>query len=146
MPISPGAWNVTAKGLNDAVRMLESFNTRNKKVIMEQVKMIGAKIFKDSIKYLNELVYDTPERGYRRTGALRRSGRFTVFEDGMGFKVSYGGAGTNVDYAHYVELGTERMEARPFLRRAVVSNAKVLRKFGKYKVGIMRELRAYGVR
>lgn len=59
-------------------------------------------------------VYDTPESksGYRRTGALRNSISHAYDSD-----KAY--VGTNLEYAPYVEFGTVKMPARPFIRPAV---------------------------
>ena len=50
------------------------------------------------------------------TGRLRGSISHTHDDD-----TAY--IGTNVEYAPYVELGTSRMEARPFLRNAISNHA-----------------------
>ena len=116
MPVSPGAWNIIhniddlAKNMNDISKM----NTAD-----EQAEGIVAEIFKESVNQLNKMVYDTPERGYRRTGALRRSGRFKKLKK-LKYKISYGGAGTNVNYATFVHEGTTKIPPRPFLVRAVL--------------------------
>lgn len=59
-------------------------------------------------------VYDTPESksGYRRTGNLR-NGISHAHDDTTAY------VGTNVEYAAYVEMGTSKMAARPFIRPAV---------------------------
>lgn len=44
--------------------------------------------------------------------------------------------GTNVEYAPYVELGTRKMKARPFLRNAISEN------MSEYKAIIENELKA----
>ena len=54
------------------------------------------------------------------TGRLRNS--ITHVTDGRDVYI-----GTNVHYAPYVELGTVHMKPRPFLSRAVKSNADVYR-------------------
>jgi len=51
-----------------------------------------------------------------RTGRLRSSITWQVFADGEGL---YADIGSNVEYAGYVELGTERMAPRPYLRPAL---------------------------
>lgn len=48
-----------------------------------------------------------------RTGRLRGSITWRVSRDGRG---PYADVGTNVFYAPFVELGTSRMSARPYLR------------------------------
>jgi HK97 gp10 family phage protein len=61
-------------------------------------------------------VYDTPESksGYVRTGRLRNSISYGVDTDEPAVYI-----GSNVEYAPYVELGTSKMRARPFLKPAV---------------------------
>jgi hypothetical protein len=51
-----------------------------------------------------------------RTGTLRRS---IAWKPGIDSLSPYVDIGSNVLYAPYVELGTSRMEARPFLRPAL---------------------------
>lgn len=51
-----------------------------------------------------------------------------------------GRVGTNVEYAPYVEFGTDRMDARPYLRPALDENQERIRK--KMQEAIKRELRA----
>ena len=53
-----------------------------------------------------------------RTGRLRSSITWRLGEDAKGV---YADVGTNVHYAPYVELGTSRMRARPFLRPALAA-------------------------
>lgn len=62
------------------------------------------------------------------TGNLRNSITFQVGEDEVLI-------GTNVEYATYVELGTRRMRARPYLTRAILDHAD------EYKSIIDKELR-----
>ena len=53
------------------------------------------------------------------TGALRASGR--VEKKGRAERhIVFGGQGTGVDYAEYVEYGTLYMEAQPYLRPAMM--------------------------
>jgi len=144
MPVSSGAWDVEVKGLDEAAKVLMNVGRYSNEVVAESMKEVGLKVFKDSIDELNRLVYDQPERGYKRTGALRRSGRLEMID--KGFKISYGGPGTNVDYAQFVEFGTERMEPRPFLRNAVLNNKVMLRKLGNFSGKIISKLRKYGVK
>lgn len=51
-----------------------------------------------------------------RTGRLRSSISWRVEEDALGV---YAEIGTAVEYARFVELGTDRMAPRPFLRPAL---------------------------
>lgn len=57
------------------------------------------------------------QRGPRvRTGRLRSSISWTIAEDGRGL---YAAVGTNVFYAKWVELGSDRAPPYPFLRPAL---------------------------
>lgn len=64
---------------------------------------------------ITRAVYDTPESksGYVRTGRLMNSISWAVDEDTGDVYI-----GSNVEYAPYVELGTSKMAARPFLKPA----------------------------
>lgn len=53
-----------------------------------------------------------------RTGRLRSSITWMLGEDSAGL---YADVGSNVEYAAYVELGTDRMGARPYLRPALLA-------------------------
>ena len=69
---------------------------------------------------ITKAVYDTPESksGYVRTGRLRNS-----ISDGVDTDETAVYIGSNVEYAPYVELGTSKMMARPFLKPAVENYA-----------------------
>ena len=54
------------------------------------------------------------------TGRLRNSIASTVRDDSAYI-------GTNVEYAKYVELGTSRMDAQPYLKPAVVNHVSQYR-------------------
>ena len=55
------------------------------------------------------------------TGRLRSSIVNELGRDGRGLVAR---VGTNVEYAPYLELGTRRMSARPFLRPALAQGAR----------------------
>lgn len=63
---------------------------------------------------ISSAVYDTPESksGYVRTGNLRNS--ITHQTDATSAYV-----GSGVEYAPYVEMGTYKMDARPYIRPAL---------------------------
>lgn len=99
--------------------ILETDNTA--KVLMEKnaavlkaLKVISIEMQKNATFEINKSVYDKePSPNYPvRTGRLR--GSITSEYDGNSAQV-----GTNVEYAPYVEYGTYKMSARPFLRPAV---------------------------
>ena len=62
------------------------------------------------------------------TGTLRRS-------ISHGTQDGYAVIGTNVEYAPYVELGTRKMQARSFLRKAIEDHANTFRKIIKNIMG-----------
>lgn len=68
---------------------------------------------------ITHAVYDQPEArsGYVRTGRLRNSLTHEVLEGEKAVIV-----GSNVEYAKYVEGGTMKMPARPYLRPAIVNH------------------------
>lgn len=66
---------------------------------------------------VTRVVYDTPERGYIRTGNLRN--RITNKVE-MSENAVY--IGEKLEYAPFVELGTSRMRPRPFLTPAIMNN------------------------
>lgn len=62
------------------------------------------------------------------TGRLRNSVSWAILDDSVYI-------GTNVEYAPYVELGTSKMAARPYLRPAVTDHVN------KYKAVIRNEMK-----
>lgn len=74
---------------------------------------IGQEAESNAIIEVDRAVYDTPEsENYVRTTRLRQS--ITHAKDAEAAYV-----GSNVEYAPYVEMGTSKMRARPFIRPAV---------------------------
>ena len=65
---------------------------------------------------ITKAVYDQPESrsGYIRTGRLRNGISHAVSMEEQAVYI-----GTNVEYGPFVELGTSKMAARPFLKPAV---------------------------
>ena len=90
------------------------------KALPEQIEQaltaVGITAENNAKREITRAVYDTPESksGYIRTGRLRNSLTHSVE---MNEKAVY--IGSAVEYAAYVELGTNRMRARPYLRPAV---------------------------
>lgn len=85
---------------------------------------IGLTAESNAKQEITKAVYDAPESksGYVRTGRLRNSISYGVDTDEPAVYI-----GSNVEYAPYVELGTSKMRARPFLKPAVENYA------GEYK-------------
>ena len=84
--------------------------------VEQALTAVGITAENNAKREITRAVYDTPESksGYVRTGRLRNSLTHSV---AMNEKAVY--IGSNVEYAAYVELGTSRMRARPYLRPAV---------------------------
>lgn len=75
--------------------------------------VIGLEAEKHAKEEVTRKVYDTPPSPtYVRTGRLRNS--IANEHDDTSVYV-----GTNVEYAPYVELGTSKMKARPFIGPAI---------------------------
>lgn len=82
---------------------------------------IGMAAESNAKQEITKAVYDTPESksGYIRTGRLRNSIAYGVDTSEPAVYI-----GSNVEYAPYVELGTSKMRARPFLKPAVENYAE----------------------
>ena len=82
-----------------------------RQIILKKWGIAGETNAKEEI---DKAVYNTPESksGYVRTGRLRNSLTHAVQDRSMYI-------GTNVEYAPYVELGTSKMKARPYLKPAI---------------------------
>lgn len=86
--------------------------------VEQALTAVGITAENNAKREITRAVYDTPESksGYVRTGRLRNS---LTHEVSMNEKAVY--IGSAVEYAAYVELGTSRMRARPYLRPAVTN-------------------------
>ena len=77
------------------------------------------------------------------TGALRSSGRVKRVNQYRRI-IQFGGAGTGVDYALAVHMGTATMSPRPFLRIALMQSkkdiAKLLAEKGQKRFSIMAKM------
>jgi len=67
------------------------------------------------------------------TGALRASGRVKRPNQYQRI-IQFGGSGTGVDYATFVEFGTFRQRPKPFLRPAVMKHRNEMGKRFKAKI------------
>ena len=85
--------------------------------VEQALTAVGITAENNAKREITRAVYDTPEsKTYVRTGRLRNSLTHSV---AMNEKAVY--VGRAVEYAAYVELGTSRMRARPYLRPAVAN-------------------------
>lgn len=85
--------------------------------VIKALEAIGLTAEKNAKIEITKKVYDVPQtpeqaKRYKRTGRLRNS--ITHAHDGNTVYV-----GTNVEYAPYVELGTYKMDARPFIAPSI---------------------------
>ena len=72
------------------------------------------------------------------TGALRASGRVKRTNQYQRI-IQFGGSGTGVDYATYVEFGTFRQRPKPFLRPALLKHKADMSKKFKVQMGMAFE-------
>lgn len=79
------------------------------RVALEEIGMVAEGRAKTRV---SQLVYDQPEKDYVRTGRLR---------NGIAHKVEDNKVlvGDRVEYARYIELGTSKMKARPFIKPSI---------------------------
>lgn len=102
------------------------------------MKLLGAAALRRSLRGLNDIAEYEPtltdivlqiERDAKKnapvdTGNLRASIESEVRLEGSDTLAGF--VGTNTDYAPFVELGTSRMSAQPFLRPAVEENRELI--------------------
>lgn len=92
-----------------------------------------------SLDLLAQKILRTAARGAPvLTGALRASGRVKRTNQYQRI-VQFGGSGTGVDYATFVEFGTFRQRPKPFLRPAVMAAKKDMAKIFRVKMGMSFE-------
>lgn len=72
------------------------------------------------------------------TGALRASGRVKRTNQYQRI-IQFGGSGTGVDYATYVEFGTFRQRPKPFLRPALMKHRADMSKKFRVQMGMAFE-------
>lgn len=98
---------------DNTAQVLADFKNKKEKCL----EMLGLQGERNAVIEINKVVYHAPESksGYVRTGTLRNSLSHTSHGD-----AAY--IGTNVEYAPYVEMGTIKMKARPYLKPAVMNH------------------------
>lgn len=100
---------------------VESNSAAVKEALSEQLEAaliaVGLSAETNAKNEITKAVYNTPESksGYVRTGRLRNSITNAHDEDSVYI-------GTNVEYAAFVEIGTTKMKARPYLRPAATQH------------------------
>ncbi len=102
MPIT-----IHIKGLDDVLGELRKAEPEAKKAVADVLRE-KARIIKD----------DAKDRCPKDTGALSESIRYTVSRRTLTAAVHAGGKvvnGVDTYYAHFIEYGTKKMSARPFL-------------------------------
>lgn len=96
-----------------------------KNALAEQIEQaliaVGITAENNAKREITHAVYDQPESksGYVRTGRLRNSLTHEVVTDENAVYI-----GTNVEYAAFVEMGTQKMSARPYLRPAITNHTE----------------------
>ena len=87
-----------------------------KAAVARAVEEIALQAERDAKIEVTDSVYDTPESpSYRRTGALRNAIHGTT--NGVDTAI----LSDNIEYAAYVEYGTSKMPARPFIKPAIAN-------------------------
>lgn len=103
--------NIEVTLTNNMQEILKALGTQKGQAMIA----VGMTAESNAKQEITKAVYDTPESksGYIRTGRLRNSISWAVDENTGDVYI-----GSNVEYAPYVELGTSKMAARPFLKPA----------------------------
>lgn len=129
---------------------IDEFQREFEKALRKGLTAIGIEAERNAKREITKLVYSRgdKEKKYRLTGRLRNSITFALsgegadkkaYTDDDGNSYSYDGSapgkklegvyiGSNVEYAPYVEMGTSRMRARPFLRPAATEHSERYKK------------------
>lgn len=85
--------------------------------------IIDSKTSRELDRLAQLILADAVKQAPVLTGALRASGRVRRINK-YRRAIEFGGRGTGVDYASYVEFGTMRTRPQPFLRPALERNKK----------------------
>lgn len=95
---------------------LTELNDAAREAVKRAVTIIGMKAEANAVKEVDRAVYNTPETPrYRRTGNLRQFIHYDKEGDDTVLLID------DIDYAAYVEFGTSKMAARPFIKPAVLN-------------------------
>lgn len=103
--------NVTVEVTSNREKVLESLGEQ----VGQALIAVGLAAETNAKDEIEKSVYQTPEgkSGYVRTGRLKNSLTHAIAPDEGAVYI-----GSNVEYAAFVEIGTTKMKARPYLRPA----------------------------
>lgn len=102
------SFSITIAGEKEVAKMLSAISKKTKEKIKKAIKRCGLKVEGDAKRICPV-----------RTGLLRNSIHTSEVRKDYSVKVS-----TNVFYAPFVEFGTIRQNAQPFMRPALYNNQK----------------------
>jgi len=91
-------------------------------IIIQAFSSMGYEVKAQAQELLQEKIYDTPERGYIRTGLLKANIEPDAPKKGGG-EISVV-VRAKQDYAAYIELGTSKMKPRAFMLPALQMKAE----------------------
>ena len=89
--------------------------------------IVDSKTARELDRLAHMILTDAVKQAPVLTGALRASGRVRRINK-YRRAIEFGGRGTGVDYASYVEFGTMRTRPQPFLRPALERNKGNIKK------------------
>ena len=115
-------WNASSN-ITSVMRVINTVPKKAQNEVGKAIRNIGAII-------LRQAKENAPVGNYPGGGALRRSGRLeSITSGGRNFfklVISFGGPGTGVNYASFVEIGTAKQRGQFYLLRAVRKHSKQL--------------------
>jgi len=108
---------MTLKGMPELTKALKRIG-ENIDDVLEEAVMAGAEVARE----------DASRRAPKRTGKLSRRIIAKIADQSHQMVASYVGPDETVYYGKFVELGTKKTKAKPFLRPAFDENNKEIRK------------------
>lgn len=110
---------VKLKGVDETIRRMKKFANDVQKEVIDAMDTITDKVLTDA----KDIVPVD-------TGKLRESGRRMILRKRVWFT---GRVGFHTRYAYYVEFGTSKMSAKPYLWPSVTKNRElILEKLGRH--------------